>query len=124
LRHAPGRGRRRELVRLRRGNLGRGPHHPIRFGGAEDPHRRRGQGVRSHRMGREERRQEDGRLHPVRRGFGPDGGPGRRFSGGGHQDGRITNQGVANHEVTLMTDSGETVFPIERIVKAKLVIEF
>ena len=42
------------------------PDHPVRRVAVLGAHRRRGEGLRSAAVHREERRQEDGRLHPVR----------------------------------------------------------
>jgi ribosome maturation factor RimP len=41
-----------------------------------------------------------------------------------HMDVTGTIQDVKNEEITVLTDSGQDVFHIEHIVKAKLVIEF
>ena len=57
--------RRTGTALLRRSERHR-PDHQVRRDAVRDPDRGRGQGLRSAAVHREERRQEDGRLHPVR----------------------------------------------------------
>ena len=53
-----------------RGKVRHWPHHAVRCGGFLVPHRRRGEGLRPRQLHREKRNQEDGAIHPLRRGGG------------------------------------------------------